>query len=444
MTTELLTLRDETPHLAPRRTLLTDALWIALRREPPPAADELQQLGEHVLALTPRISPCPPDTLLLEVRGCLRLFGGAAALLQRLEQLLASMDPVPHQAIGPTPEAARHFTWFAPQHSLAQLTPEGALDRERFLALVHALPLDALLLEEKAPGKKVLEKKVRRRLRKTGFRHLGELLALPRPVIGQRFGKGLLHWLERLLGERADPRPPLPLPETFQAERDFDDPVCHVNGLLRPMEVLTGELLEWLRARQCRTHGLCWHFRDHQGETPPLVVRRAQPDLDMQRWMQLTARRLEWTQLRAPVLALRLECEPPRRLAHASASLLPQPGDRPPEHLLFEDLASLPGLRYETPGVPGGHLPESPPGETPAPACAWRPLWLLEQPLSLSRQPLPHWKGTALELLPGEERLQGEWWNTPLLRRYHIARHPRGWYAWVFRSGPEWWLHGIF
>ena len=435
MTTELLTLRAEEPRLAPGRTLLTDALWIALRREPPPpAAEELQQLGERMLALTPRISPCPPDTLLLEVSGSLRLFGGATALLRQLELLLASPDPVPYRAIGPTPEAARHFTYLAAEHSLAQLTPEGALDREQFLALVHALPLETLALAEKT----------QRRLRRTGFRHLGELLALPRQVIGKRFGKELLHWLERLLGERADPRPALPLPERFQAERDFDDPVCHVNGLLRPMEALTEELLDRLRAHQYCSHGLLWYFRDHQGETAPLIVRRAQPDLDPGRWMQLTARHLEGLRLHAPVLTLRLECEPPRRLARTSVSLLPEPGERPPEHRLLEELATLPGLHCETPRSPGGHLPESPPDREPVPACPWRPLWLLAQPLPLPRQELPCWKGTPLELLPGGEHLQGDWWEAPVQRHYYIARHPRGWYAWVFRTRQGWWLHGIF
>lgn len=420
------------------RAATARALCDRLRvRERDPVAEEtrLRELAGHMLCITPASSLRPPDGVLLEAGGCLRLFGGLSPLLDALHKALRPSRLTLHTALGPTPEAAWQFTRLAPEDSLS-LFPGGRFHREAFLTVLEQFPLEALDLEPK----------LLRQLLRPGFRTLGELLALPRATLGRRFGRAFPQWLETLTGERPDPRLAIGPAERFRREREFADPVAHSDALLRPMEELLEELMAFLHRRQQYTAALRWHLRGHQSAAQTLVIRRAHPDRDIQRWMLLVRRRLEHFRLRAPVLRLGLECATPRAAHPHSATLLGEPNARPDADGLLEELATLPGLHCLCPGHPGGHLPESPQGEPPEhPSGGPRPLWLLEQPRPLTQQDQqPCWKGQPLELLPEEERLSGDWWQQPARRRYRFARHPRGWYCWVFREKGQWWLQGIF
>ena len=59
---------------------------------------------------TPRVSLEPPDGVLLEVRGSLRLFGGARSLCERLRDRLRAHGLDPRLALTPTPLASLWFT----------------------------------------------------------------------------------------------------------------------------------------------------------------------------------------------------------------------------------------------------------------------------------------------------------------------------------------------
>ena len=399
----------------------------------------LYELGEQLLCLTPATSLRPPDGLLLEVGGCLKLFGGLPALLDALYTELENTSLDVCTGLASTAEAAWQFTHLPAESSLATVSA-GRIDRERFLALLEGLPLETLDVEEA----------LRRKLLRPGFRTLGELLALPRPTLGRRFGGDFPRWLDRLRGDRPDPRTPLLPAEPFSGEREFSEPVACHSGLLQPMEALLTELMSFLQRRGQYTRAIRWQFHDHRGRAEPLLIRRSQPDQAVPRWMLLTRRRLESCTLRAPVLRLTLDCEPARQAREHSGDLLADPAARPDARALLEELATLPGLHCYRPGRPESHLPESPhavpdpshTGETPFPP---RPLWLLQPPRALTEHHnRPCWRGKVLELLPEEERIHGDWWQQPAYRQYRYARHPHGWFCWVFHERGKWWLHGIF
>ncbi len=66
----------------------------------------LAQLAEACFAFTPRVSLEPPDGLLLEVRGSLGLFGGAAALCEAVQARCGALGLGARLALAPTPLAA--------------------------------------------------------------------------------------------------------------------------------------------------------------------------------------------------------------------------------------------------------------------------------------------------------------------------------------------------
>ena len=79
-------------------------------RDPGRERAMLEAVAAAALDFTPRVNLEPPDGVLLEVRGSLRLFGGVRQLCDLLRRQLQSRGLEPHIALTPTPLAS---LWFA-------------------------------------------------------------------------------------------------------------------------------------------------------------------------------------------------------------------------------------------------------------------------------------------------------------------------------------------
>lgn len=402
----------------------------------------LRRQGQHLLALTPQVCAAPPASLLLEVGSCLKLHGGFQGLMARVDRYRLHCPLTTRLGLGPTPLAAWHLSDPPPLETV----PEPA----RFQAWLAALDLDDLDLDAR----------LRERLRAPGFRTLGDLYPLPRAALGKRFGAGFLDWLQRLLGEKPDPRRPLTPPRPFRERLEFDDPLDRLDHLHGPMSELLTRLSADLERHQESLTAIRWHLHLNNGHRDALVVRRAQAGHDAATWLDLTRRRLEHQVLDAPVLGLGLDGGRPRPRNPGLADLFPDPGARAPLSGLLEKLAAEPALRLYRPERAPGHLPEetergrppfekaarpAPPPDTPAPPED-RPLWLLDPPRPLAvRDSVPHWRDRPLTLFPQEERFSQPW-HHQAARRYHVAHHPDGLCCWVFQDERDkgWWLQGFF
>lgn len=398
----------------------------------------LEREARHLLALTPSVCTAPPSTLLLEVGGCLKLFGGLSGLLTRVDRYRLHCGLTTRLGLGHTPLAAWHLT--------DPPTLEEHPEASRCQAWLADLPLCELDLPAA----------LRERLQAPGFRTLGELFPLPRPALGKRFGADFLDWLQRLLGEKPDPRRPIDPPRPFREKREFDEPVETLTLLMRPVERLLGELELWLDRHQEQVAAIRWHLFLNNHHRDTLIVRRAHPGHDAATWLDLSRRRLERQPLTAGVLALALDTSRPRPRNPALAALFPEPGARPALDTLVEKLAGDPALDLYRPRIGEDHLPEGYDGalaplarpeaaSAGPPARHDRPPWLLEPPLRLhDRDSVPLWRGSALTLFPQEERFSQPWRGISP-RRYRVAHHPDGLCCWVFQDDSlQWWLQGFF
>lgn len=426
---------------------LNDRLRI-LAREPEREQQALRLLAGRLLNFTPRVSPHAPHGLVLELGGCIRLFRGIRPLLQGILDTLGDSGFSAAPGLGPTPLAAWQLTRLPLAESLACLH-DDQVDEPAFRALLAGLPLQHLDLPDK----------LRRKLTAPGFTHLGDLLALPRQTLGKRYGRDFLIWLEKLLGERPDPREPLRPPARFHGSIEFPDPVENSVGLVFPMQRLLEDLADHLRRHQQSVSAIRWHFQPLDGDAEPLVIRRARPAHEAADWLMLTRRRLEHHRLRAPVLELMLDTERPGQRTAGTATFFREPCARPDPAALLEKLATLPGLSCYTPRDHDDTLPETcerrlPPMQAPPDPCvpdspfSQRPLWLLDPPRPLTlRHGQPEWMRQTLEWLPGEERLSSHWWQPDNhVREYRIARHPDGFCCWLFRErrSGRWFIQGLF
>src|SRR5688572_20001779 len=80
-------------------------LWVALHF-PSLAPGTLEAIAAWACQFTPKVSLEPPQGLLLEVEGSLRLFGGLEALVETIESGIASMGFAARLAAAATPRAA--------------------------------------------------------------------------------------------------------------------------------------------------------------------------------------------------------------------------------------------------------------------------------------------------------------------------------------------------
>jgi len=390
------------------------------------------------------ISLAPPRSLLLEAGRSLRLFGGARGLMEQVDAGLGELGYTALSGLAPAPEAAL---------LLARRGGGGILeDAAAVRGVLGRLPLAALGLERRQ-----LET-----LQAMGLRTLGELLRLPRAGLAGRCGTGLVDYLQRLLGEIADPRPPWTPPQRFRACLELPAEVNDARALLFAARRLLVELCGFLLGRGGGAQRLQWSWLHAEGRSSRLLLGLVRPSRDPEQLAELLRERLERFELAAPVREIVLEVEEVQPLLPENLELFPDAARRPAEagERLLERLRARLGEDAVTGlGLVADHRPERawryvPPGEGARlpgqpPERSRRPLWLLPEPQPLQQQGgWPSHRGERLELDPERERIEAGWWDGGEVGRdYFVARSPRGERLWIFRelgAGRRWYLQGWF
>jgi protein ImuB len=482
--------------------------WIALRisittdAAQPWAQDAMavqQVVASMALGFTPRVA-LVDEAVLMDVTGSLRLFGGLARLMQRLEQR-ADLFFKENQAQAQVTRAQGATSLIA----LGRLRLQGGLAgpaKKR----VADLPMHTLTAARPHLG--VLER--------IGCRNWDDLLRLPRDGVARRFGAELLEALDRARGSAPDDYEWQVLPEHFEEKLELNALVTHGPALMAGVERLLVKLHAWLLGRQS---GLCalkiiWHL-DPRRDVPPtgeLEIRTAQPAQDLRHVARLIAEHLAQQKLPAPVHSLSLQSLATELLADSAAatgSLLMearQQGDSAVE--LVERLSARLGdaqvqawqpcadhrpehmqrwvnARYAIKSIANyvdsasakrqKCLPKSPEGAAEASrAESLYPTWLLPEPLRLATEGnSPVYQG-KLTRMAGPQRLEATGWLAPregahqvhterqmppAMRDYYIYRSEQGSLLWIYsvrlallasegqaplQQRHYWYLHGFF
>lgn len=417
------------------------ALTSQLIEQPRDTLAEAQAL--HNLALwagqfTPSVSLQAPDGLLLEVEGCLRLFGGLRALNARIQSELEALGYRSTMACAPTPTAA----WLFARAGIATTL----LDRHALKRALAPLPLS--LLNQPAA---TLEK-----LAQAGVRTLGECLKLPRDGLGRRFGQTLLDEMDRALSRLPDPRKLFIAPMRYLGRLLLPVPVIESEALLFALKRLVLELCGFLLLRNAGITRLKVELQHEDRPPVSLLLGLSVPSRDAPRIMQLLRERLLTLSLRDRVEALTLQAEETTTLAPRNLTLFPDEREQEEERLmLIEHLRARLGVE-NVHGIATfpDHRPEyafrrSEPGKSstknPFPR---RPLWLLSQPRPISQQGEQLSFGGLLTLTAGPERIESGWWDGHDIRRdYFVARNTAGEILWIYRDRAAtrgWYVHGLF
>ncbi|WP_066260492.1 Y-family DNA polymerase [Hydrogenophaga flava] len=433
-------------------------LWSALRLpntdDPPSPTDAaLQALAVWALQFTPRVA-IAEEAVLLEVAASLRLFGGRAALRERLW--------------GGAQELGAVALAWAPNALAALALARAGVEDGVSPPLAHAL--DALPMATLSAVRPHLLT-----LARIGCRTLGDLRRLPRAGLARRFDAALLAALDQAYGRAPETHVWVTLPPVFDARLELPHRVDDAQALVFGARRLLLQLSAWLSARHSGVTAFTLHWAHDAmrsrgvGEGGQLTVRTAEPTREAGHLARLLAEHLSHATLAAPVGDLRLTAEGVVPLAPQSASWLPDDArGREPLAQVLERLAARLGEdRVVRPLLCEDHRPEAmgrwQPAAQALPREAWpgapagpQPSLLLDRPLKLLvRQHRPLYQG-ELQLLLGPQRVEGGWWDRDeaaghtrhAVRDYWVARSPLAGVLWVFQTRlaqePAWFLHGFF
>ena len=456
---------------------------IVLReRDPEAESAALDAVASWATQFTPTIALAPPDAVLAEIGGSLRLFGGLSRLRARLSRGARDLGYAAQWAFAPTSAAALLF---------ARAQTDSPASRGDALA---SLPL--ALAEANPPAVATLKA--------AGITTFGQAFALPRAALARRVGEDFVGLLDRVRGLVPDLRPLFVPPPRYSGKLDLPAPVANVDALAFAVNRLVFELAGWLTGRGLGVTEMSLALAHERYAGVATGVRAttvrfalAAPAREPAHLISVLRERLARVVLPAPVEAITLASEAIAPLASRNLGLLP--GDNAAATVplldrlrarLGEDAVTLvaphaehrperawretkigmdhrdargPSRKAPAAGKPIGNAASAAASTAAAVSTAvsaaftssapeaCRPVWLLAEP-----EPLGNFLGHRLAAQPwvlcdGPERIESGWWDGADVRRdYFIAEHPRGETMWIYRDhrygtdDGEWFLHGLF
>ncbi len=416
---------------------LTSQLSVRLRN-PAKEAKALAGIAAWAMQFTPTVSLAGTNEILIEISGCLRLFGGLRALSGRIRAGLGDLGYRAVVVVAPTPTAALLLARDGVDTSIG--------DRHQLRPVLARLRLS--LLDQPAQTIALLAN--------MGVHTIKDWLALPRDGLARRFGQGFLDEVDRALGLLPDPRPPFTAPSRYSASLELPAPVQETEPLLFAAKRLILELAGHLALRQIGVMRLRLQLEHAHHPATSVVLGLAAPSRDAPHLVTLLREKLATVELPEAVENLGLIAEETRPLgSHTQALFADGRPSREERWRIVEHLrarlgvAAVHGLEMFPDHRPERAFRKTLPGRAAEGRCALqRPLWLLPQPLPLRAGASLPPMDAPLTLLDGPERLETGWWDDfDVKRDYFVARDASGTRVWLFRERTgrkEWFLHGIF
>ncbi len=405
-------------------------------------APALQKLGRHAQAFTSFVSIEPPNALLLEIRGSVKLFGSLETLHARID---ACWRRLAVQALSATAPSTLAALWLARAGNPRLAGPPIHFEELRLLpGHLAKLPIACTAWD--------IERL--RTLRAMGVTSVGELLRLPRAGLARRLSPAVVQDLDIALARQPAARRAFVPRERFRERCDFETEIEHVAYLEKALEPLIERCAQFLRERQAGVQTLQLRLKFREAPSSRVQVGLASITSERRRLADVLCQKLMRLKLKAPVRGMELISGTLRGLSASSldafAGLGAASRDTAPQ--LVERLRARLGEEavYGVVLIPE-HRPEaawrrvhelrsisaSKGGEGMIDPKMPRPVWLLDEPVPLCKP----------DILQGPERIESGWWDGKgVARDYYVARQSHGARLWVFqeRRSKRWYMHGVF
>lgn len=420
----------------------------------------LRRLALRMHAFVPTVALDQRDGLLLDASGCVHLYGTMEQLIARIMRHLSDIGIVARIAAAPT---------FTAACALARCGPAGTVVRDLadITRATDQLPVASLRLQAG----------VVHALSEVGIERVGQLRALPRASLADRFGSGVLHRLDQLAGRAPERITPVIARRVIEASHELAGPTTRLEAIHLIAQRVLVSLCRTLHARQvaCRRVEVTLDRSDIQPLVLTLQVAKATNDAS--HLFSMLRHLLDGAQMGFGVQAVHARARLISRATHQQLeawreSVVTTPTDGLGR--LVDACVARMGPASVTWAAPvASHLPENAlvrqiVGDLSQCACEPANLISLNRPSRL----LPHpASATVLAVVPdgpiarvsawgqamdvtytdGPERIAGEWWRHPadshasasLARDYFRVQTDQGRWLWVFRCADgRWFVHG--
>ncbi len=457
-----------------------------------PAKDTvaLERLAEWCGRYSPWTAPDEADGVRIEITGSAHLWGGEEALAADLSTRLERRGVAGRIAIADTLGAAWAIARFAETAKGVVIAPPG-----EFRAALTPLPVEALRLDPT----------IAQGLRRVGLKRIGDLYAMPRDALAQRFGETVARRLDQALDRLPEPLSPRGEAPIRRVRLSFAEPITEPADLILATERLTADLVLRLAQEGTGARRLDLSFHRVDGRVERIRLGTARPSRDPRHITALFKERLDTIDpglgIEDMILAaFAVEPLPPEQIQIAGgptggskagdiAPLLDRLGNRLgldalsrleareshiPERAsvrvpvgetlaLFVTLAKA-GVQGQLAPGPGSLDPRLRGDDgirSPRPIRLFDPpqpveaFWLLpdDPPFRFSWRRRRHRVMSA----DGPERIAAEWWRPgesgqiDAIRDYYRVEDEEGRRFWLFRTGlhdgeraPRWFVHGVF
>jgi protein ImuB len=463
------------------------------------SVETLQAVAARCKQFTPLVGIDPdifPQSVLLDITRVLDLFGGEAALVERIIGELQAEGWQLRAAVAETCGAAWALAAFAEEEKRGEgrgekedcNTQYSVLSTSPFsphLSSLASLPLPALRLPEPII---VL-------LHSLGVWRIEQLQALPRRELFSRFGPELLDCLDRVTGRLPEPLPAWEPPPQFEVRWSAEFPTARRETIDAALEHLVRRLATMLTragrgAMRLECHLTCLGGKGDISHLPgrpegcfaqmrdvPFSVGLFRPTAWANHLLQLLQVHLESLPLPSPVEAIRLTASTAplelrqqemfaektrvqsyhlsglidrlsNRLGHTRVARVRLISDAQPELAChYAPLVSVGWRRAQRRPAKDTKMV----GLRSARPHPTRPLRLLAEPVRLPGDINAQFSfaGRLQRIVRrvGPERIETGWWRGHTVARdYYRAETAAGCWYWVFRRLPDgpWFLHGMF
>ncbi|HEX4694099.1 DNA polymerase Y family protein [Sphingomonas sp.] len=421
----------------------------------------LERLADGCTRYTPWVMLDTPDGLVLDVTGCVHLFGSEAALVADAVTRLERLGVAAAHAFADNPDAAR---------ALARWRVSGANEEEA----IRRLPVAALGLDDQATLA----------LKRAGLKTVGDVVVRPSSAIAARFGGDAAARVRRIIGETDSPLAPRTVKPPLHVERRFAEPVARTEFALEVVGELMAEAVFQLEQSHEGGRRFEARFFRTDGLVQRLAIETGRPSRDVAAVLRLFRERID--ALADPIDPgfgfdlIRLDIPIAERLDAAQLKLEGGAVAEAELAALIDRLSTRLGRGRVRRFVPRDrHLPEQAefmlPAVEPVPAGEWptpepgepplRPIHLFDPPQRIEQviAGIPdgpparfRWRRMLHDVAraEGPERIAAPWWTKreAPTRDYYRVEDRRGRRLWIFRHGlfedgksaPAWYVHGIF
>lgn len=387
-------------------------------------ARALARLAGWMIRLAPLVAVDGRDGLMIETTGCAHLYGGEAAMLDKVAALF-TRQALPHRlGLAGTQGAAS---------ALARAAPGTMLAESEEAAGLAGLPVSALRLSEEAVT----------RLRRFGLTRIGQLYGIDRKALARRFqsreaADAVLLRLDQALGLRLEPLKPLRPAPLHAVRMSCPEPLLTREAIELGLERLAEALCADLSSQGEGARGFAFHAFRADGGASCVEITLARPARRPAHILKLFAERLDRLDPGFGIDLLVLEARRPGPMEPHAAALSGDLAAGETDEVALSALADRISVKLGEGAVTvvhpvASHLPERAEdrrvfeGTLPQPAatlsvCGPRPIRLFVQPERVE----------VIAEVPDGPPQRFIWRRVP--RRVVRADGPE-------RIAPEWWAH---